>query len=127
MKKILIVDDDPEAVSEFMYALERHNFKVDYAFNGFDAYRKIYNNKPDLVLLDFLMPGMDGFKVCERLCEDKKVIDLPIIAITVLKSEEDVNKIKECGVVSYMAKPVDVPKLMGLISDILGKDTDKRE
>jgi len=119
IKKVLIVDDDIETVNELLDALRGNGFNLDFAYDGFGAGRKIYKEKPDLIVLDFKMPGVDGFQVCESLNSDLETKDIPVIAVTVLKSEEDIKKIKKFGVKEYMQKPVDVEKLLNKIKDIL--------
>lgn len=118
-KRVLIVDDDREFLEEMEYALNGQRIRLDFAYSGFQAGRKIYREKPDLILLDFKMPLLDGFKVCEILHKDKKTSKIPIIAVTALTSEEDRRTIKACGVKYYMPKPIDVDKLLKLIKEIL--------
>jgi excisionase family DNA binding protein len=119
VKNVLVVDDDIEAVREYVDALSGNGFNVDYAYDGFGAGRKIYKERPDLIVLDFKMPGVDGFQVCESLHLDPETRDIPIIAVTVLKSDEDIKRIKKLGVKEYMQKPIDIEKLLALIKDIL--------
>jgi len=116
-KLILIVDDDAEARNELKDALGKNNFELDFASDGFEAGRKIYKRKPDLILLDFRMPGMDGFGVCQVLKKDQETNRIPIIAITVLNSDEDIARIKKCGVFAYVQKPFDIKNLMILIEN----------
>ena len=118
-KRILIVDDDIECLDELKGALKGIGFELDFAANGFEAGRKIYTSKPSLILLDFKMPGLNGFEVCKilQMYEDTKRI--PVFAITVLSSKEDVNKIKACGVKEYVSKPIDIEKLIKLVKNIL--------
>ena len=118
-KRILIVDDDIECLDELKAALKGIGFELDFAANGFEAGRKIYTSKPSLILLDFKMPGLNGFEVCKilQMYEDTKRI--PVFAITVLTSKEDINKIKACGVKEYIAKPLDIEKLIKLIKNTL--------
>jgi len=118
-KLVLIIDDDPEALWELKEALGNISIKLDFALNGFEAGRKIYRKKPDLILLDFKMPGMDGFQVCEALHRDNETAHIPIIATTILNSEEDINRITELGVCEYLAKPIDIEKLKEIIKKIL--------
>jgi excisionase family DNA binding protein len=118
-KLVLIVDDDPIVLEEFREALSGEGFDLDFASDGFEAGRKIYKKKPDLILLDFKMPGIDGFQVCEILHKDKETTQIPIIAVTVLNSEEDIRRIKKCGVKKYIPKPMDIEKLLISIKDIL--------
>ncbi len=119
-KRLLLVDDDEDALQEYKEALSGNGFIFDFATNGFEAGTKIYKSRPDIILLDFKMPGMDGFQVCEILHKDPQTAHIPIIAVTVLKSNEDVQRIKEYGVREYLPKPVDIEKLKKMIIRILG-------
>lgn len=118
-RRVLIVDDDIEFLEELREALEGNGLELDCALNGFEAGRKVYKKKPDLILLDFKIPGIDGFQVCEILHKDKDTADIPIIAITSLKSEEDVQRIKRCGVKRYLSKPLDIAELKESIEKIV--------
>ncbi len=118
-RRVLIVDDDIEFLEELREALEGNGFELDCALNGFEAGRKVYKRKPDLILLDFKIPGIDGFQVCEILHKDEDTARIPIIAITSLKSEEDIQRIKKCGVKKYLAKPLDIEELKETIAKIL--------
>ena len=104
--RILIVDDDVEAIEELQEALQDDSYKIECALNGFEAGRKIYMTHPALILLDFKMPNVDGFQVCQILKEEDKTASIPVIAITSLTSEGDVRRIRGCGVVEYFPKPV---------------------
>lgn len=128
MKKIvLVVDDDPDMLFEFKEALSGNGFSLEFASSGFEAARKIYSRKPDLILLDFKMPGMDGFEVCNILQESKETSGIPVFAVTVLKSDEDRARIKSCGVAEYVPKPVDIQKLLELINKALGITSGQRK
>ena len=118
-KIILVVDDDIECLDELKSALKQTDYELDFASNGFEAGRKIYTNRPSLILLDFKMPGLNGFEVCRilQMYEDTKRI--PVFAVTVLSSQDDIKKIKSCGVKEYIPKPVDIEKLIKLIRDTL--------
>lgn len=118
-KIVLIVDDDPSAIEEFKEVLGGNGVQLDFASDGFEAGRKIYMRKPDLIFLDFRMPGMNGFEVCKFLRQDKETTHIPIVAVTVLNSEEDKKRILDCGVQEYIAKPADPEKLIAVIKELL--------
>lgn len=118
-QRVLIVDDDIEFLEEMRSALEGNGLELECALNGFEAGRKVYKRKPDLILLDFKMPGINGFQVCEILQRDEDTANIPIIAITALRSEDDVLRIKECGVREYLCKPVDIDQLKSVINKTL--------
>jgi len=116
---VLVVDDDAEALVEFREALTGNGFELDFASDGFEAGRKIFSRIPDLILLDFKMPGMDGFEVCETLKMERETSHIPVFAVTALKSESDVKRIKASGVKEYLPKPVNIEKLLKTIMGYL--------
>ncbi len=118
-KRVLIVDDDIEFLEELREALSGNGFVIDCALNGFEAGRKIYKKRPDLILLDFKMPGMDGFQVCEILHKDEETNAIPVIAITSMTSEDEVKRIKQCGIKRYFSKPLNVEKLKKTLAEML--------
>ncbi len=118
-KTVLVVDDDLEMLNELKLALSGNGFDLDLASSGFEAALIIFSKKPDLILLDFKMPGMDGFAVCDILRKNKETAGIPIFAVTVLKSDKDRARIKKSGVFAYVQKPFDTKKLLILIKDAL--------
>jgi len=120
--RILIVDDDIEFLEELREALSGNGYMIDCALNGFEAGRKIYQKKPDMILLDFKMPGIDGFQVCHILKNDKEMRDVPVVAITSMTSEEEVARIKKSGVKRYFPKPLNVEKLKKFMQTFLKKE-----
>jgi len=118
---VLVVDDDVGALEEYKDAFEGNGFDFYFASNGFEAGKMAYKLRPDLILLDLKMPGMDGFEVCELLHKDKETSGIPVFAVTALRSEEDIAKIKKCGIKQYVTKPVNIDNLLGLIKKTLGQ------
>lgn len=114
-KIVLIVDDEPDFLEEMKEALNGNGFDLDFALSGFEAGTKVYTKKPDLILLDFKMPGMDGFKVCGELKKNSSTCEIPVFAVTALNLYDDIERIKQSGVVAYIPKPVDVDNLLRLI------------
>ena len=119
-KLVLIVDDEKDVLDELKDALSGNGFDMEFASDGFEAGRKIYRHHPDLVLLDFKMPGMDGFQVCEVMRKDKETAAIPIIAVTALSTSEDRVRILSSGVNRYIPKPVDIKVLLSVINEFLG-------
>lgn len=118
-KLVLIVDDEKDMLDELKEALSGNDFEMDFASDGFEAGRRIYKRKPDLILLDFKMPGLNGFQVCEILKKDNETSNIPIIAITALSSNEDRKKILACGVNGYIPKPINIKQLLAAIKKCL--------
>ena len=102
---IMIVDDDPEQVESLKGILNEFGFYLQVASTGIQVFELLENQLPDIILLDVLMPGMDGFEVCRRLKESKKTRRIPVLLMTALS--EAVNKITglELGAADYITKP----------------------
>ena len=119
MKRILIVDDEPDIRDLLSYNLEKAGFECDLAENGIQALEKIKVKKPSLVLLDVMMPGMDGIQTCEAIREDKNNNDI-IIAFLTARSE-DYSQIAglQAGSDDYIAKPIKPAVLLSRIQALL--------
>lgn len=103
-KKILVVDDDPSFVKLVERVLTQKGYEVFNASNGEEGLRLLFAHRPDMVLLDVVMPIMDGWQTCNRI---RDVSDIPIIMLTAHeKAEEDVVRGLDCGADEYLAKPV---------------------
>jgi putative two-component system response regulator len=103
---ILIVDDIPENI-DILYGILKQDYNVKVALNAEDAFSVVYSkNPPDLILLDVMMPGMDGYEVCKRLKENKDSKNIPVIFITAKGEESDERKGFMLGGVDYITKPV---------------------
>jgi DNA-binding response OmpR family regulator len=111
-EKILLIDDEPTTVQLVKMMLERRGFEVIEAFSAEDGLRKAYRYQPDLVLLDIMMPEMDGWEVCRRL---RDMSDMPIIFLTAKGETRDVIKGLEIGADDYISKPYDTEELIARI------------
>ncbi len=110
-KTILLVDDTPENIDVLNGLLS--DFKRKIATNGERALKlALSDNPPDLILLDIMMPGMDGFEVCEKLREDERTIDVPVIFLSAKTEKKDIIRGLEVGGQDYVTKPFDVYELM---------------
>ena len=103
-KTILLVDDDTMISSMYGTKFEQANFEVLMADNGADGLELALANKPDLILLDIIMPQLDGFAVLERLKMSAKTKNIPVILLTNLGTEEDIKKGEELGAKDYLVK-----------------------
>jgi len=108
--KILIVDDTKTNIDVLIQAL-RNDYKLGVAINGFKAIEYAGNQHPDLILLDILMPEMNGFEVCRKLKADPATRDIPIIFITAMDSSGDKTKGFDIGAVDYITKPFDITEV----------------
>ena len=103
-QKILLVEDDGFLASIYSQKLELEGYEVTFATNGEDGLKLAQKDHPDLLLLDLLMPKMDGFSVLKALKEDPKTKNAPVILLTNLGQEEDIARGKEMGSVGYLVK-----------------------
>ncbi|MBF0194149.1 MAG: diguanylate cyclase [Magnetococcales bacterium] len=110
--KILIVDDSPSNIRVLSETLGQE-YHVIYAMNGEDAIASAINGCPDLILLDVMMPGMDGYEVCSKLKADSRTNEIPIIFITALDTEQHETVGLELGGIDYISKPIN-PNLVRL-------------
>lgn len=108
---ILIVDDIPKNIELAANILKAKNYNITFATSGASALEKVESIDFDLILLDVMMPGMDGFEVCERLKEDPKTKDIPVIFVTAKSETENVVKGFELGAVDYVTKPFNAEEL----------------
>jgi two-component system sensor histidine kinase/response regulator len=112
---ILIVDDLPENLQVLAGHLTEQGYEILAATNGARALALVRNRKPDLILLDIMMPEMDGFAVCTALKEDEHSADIPVIFITARSDTEDILRGFELGAVDYVTKPFRPPELLARV------------
>ncbi len=120
MKKILLVDDEPDIVEFLKYNLEQQNFEVIVGYNGIEALKKVKQN-PDLILLDIMMDGMNGFEVCEKIKAAPEYKNIPIIFLTAKAGEADEIKGLKIGASDYIQKPISPKKLIARVISNLRK------
>lgn len=109
---VLIVDDTPENINILGHIMARGDLNISVAPNGEKALELIEKNKPDLILLDVLMPGIDGYEVCIKLKQDESTKDIPVIFITALSELENIVKGFKVGGVDYVKKPFQVEEVI---------------
>lgn len=113
--EILIVDDIPTNIKILHDFLQQSDYKVSIAKNAESAFKKLDKIEPDLILLDIMMPGINGFEACERLKQDPKTQDIPIIFMTALADEVDKVKGLSMGAVDYITKPIHTDEVLARI------------
>ena len=113
MKKILIVEDEKDMVMGLKFNLEARDYTVIAAYDGEAGYQKALSEQPDLVILDLMLPKLNGYEVCKRLKKD--VPDLPIIMLTAKSQEAEIVTGLELGADDYITKPFSVLELMARI------------
>lgn len=117
--KILVIDDRPDNVYYLQSRLQHENFQVITAFSGKDGIEKARSDKPDLILLDIMMPEMDGFEVCKVLCEGESTSLIPIILVTAKVDAKDVEEGLKVGAFDYIKKPFDRIELIARINSAI--------
>jgi DNA-binding response OmpR family regulator len=119
-EKILVVDDSKVNVKMLDEYL-RNGYEVVKAYNGEEALRKVKDSPPDLILLDIIMPGIDGYEVCERLKADPRTSFIPIVMVTSLEKEEERIKGLELGAEDYIVKPFSPGELRARVQRVLSR------
>lgn len=119
--KILIVDDEKliaQSVKEFLESKYPH-WHICLAYDGFEAGQLITKIIPDIILLDLFLPGVNGFQLCRKIKSDETTKNVKIIAITGYPTEENIEKIKECGAEAILAKPFEMDELENTLKKLL--------
>ena len=119
--KILVVDDHKEMVDLISESFRLHGYTVIGAGNGQEALAKVYQEKPDLVLLDVMMPMLDGYEICHTLKMNEETKHIPIILITVKGNESDIEKGFEVRADGYVVKPFEPTELFEFAEKFLKK------
>lgn len=120
MKRILVVDDEKYIRNILDFSLGGEGFEVITADNGEEALTKSVDLHPDLIVLDVMMPKIDGFEVCRALKTKSDTKDIPIVILTARDRDEDRKKGKDAGVDRYMTKPFSPGRLVDLVHELLG-------
>jgi DNA-binding response OmpR family regulator len=126
--KILVVEDDPAALRLVSYTLEAEGYEVVTAVDGVEGLRKAQQEAPDLVLLDIMLPGIDGFEVCHRLRSDPDAPEArtPIIMLTAKSQEADREMGQKVGGDLYISKPATPEELTEAVKGLLAEREEQR-
>jgi DNA-binding response OmpR family regulator len=120
-KKILVVDDEVDLVETVRFPLEIEGFNVLVSYNGEDALSQARKEKPDLIILDLMLPKLDGYKVCRLLKFDERYKHIPILMLTAKTQEKDKILGKETGANEYITKPFEMDHLIEKVKAYLSK------
>ena len=120
-KRILVVDDEQEIAEQVKLTLEENGYEVTVAFEGQEALEKARNDIPDLMILDIMLPKMDGYRVCALLKKDARYAAIPIILFTGKAHEEDHKMSEEAGADAYLTKPFEASALLSKIEKLTAK------
>jgi len=118
-KNILIIDDSNTNVVLLEAILGTKGFSTITALSVKEALGLIKNRKPDLILLDLMMPEIDGFEFLEKVRSENHLNDVPVIVVSALTDEENVRKSKKIGAIEFIKKPVDINTLVSTVEKIL--------
>lgn len=119
-KRVLVVDDEPEVGDVVKDSLSsRHPFDIRIAMDGFTAGRMMLDVLPDLVILDLMLPGVNGFDVCKQIRADEALRAAKILAVTGYDTPENVRKIMDAGADAYLVKPFDTKDLLRSVGKLL--------
>ena len=119
-KKVLIADDEQNIVISLEFLLRREGFEVFIASDGEEALLRLRAEKPDLVLLDVMMPKMNGFDVCQAIRADPDLADIRVLMLTAKGREAEVSKGLGLGADAYMTKPFSTKELVAQVRVLLG-------
>ena len=120
MARILLVDDDPEIRSLTRRILENNGYKVSVVVDGKECIDVLEKDRPDLILLDVMMPGLDGWEVCMKIKADAKTRDIPVVMFTVRTSEDSVEKSLNYAMAdAQINKPFKMKKLLDTVDRLL--------
>jgi len=125
--KILAVDDEPALTDLMQYHLARAGYDVTTAANGWEALDAIKHSRPDLILLDLMLPDLDGFGVCEILRRDPLTAMIPIIIVSAWASPDSRNLGLELGALDYLTKPFSPHDLVQRVNHLMQSRADLRE
>jgi DNA-binding response OmpR family regulator len=116
---VLIIDDSSVNNLLLENILDAEGYQVMVSFNGKEAFEMMEKEKPDLILLDIMMPGMNGFNVLKEIKSTKSIQDIPIIMVSAKSDAVDIEKSLQMGAVDYIVKPINIKTILDKIQDVL--------
>lgn len=121
MARLLSIEDDETVQHLIGSALFREGYEVHYAWNGLEGYEKVLSLKPDLILLDLMLPMMNGVELLKKLKENKAVLDIPVVIVTGFGDEANLlgSSVRALGAADYLRKPIRIEELLGCVKKIL--------
>ena len=119
-KQVLICDDDPVILRLLQVNLELEGYDVLMAGHGEEAVALATREHPDLVILDIMMPKLDGYQTCERLKADDSTNGIPVVFLSAKAQQADIDRGKEFGVADYLTKPFDPNDLIEVVQRLIG-------
>ncbi|MGM0568460.1 MAG: response regulator [Elusimicrobiota bacterium] len=117
MKKIMIVEDDPTTIKLLKFIMEKRDYNIVVKNNGKEAVESVQEEDPDLIIMDVMMPVMDGISATEKIKNNPSLAETPIIILSALGQEVEVMKGLKSGADGYIVKPFDSESLLGIIDE----------
>ncbi len=120
-KKVLIVDDEPSIIVPLQFLMEQNGYETSVAFSGEEAMETVAESHPNLILLDIMLPIIDGFEVCQRVRENPEWNDIRIILLTAMGSEANIAKGLALGADAYITKPFSNSEVIAKVKELICK------
>ena len=120
-KKILVIEDDPNSVRFIEYTLEQEGYQVSSAKDGLEGLKKARDERPDLIILDIMLPGLDGYDVCHQLRQEPETAALPILMLSARARQDDKDIGLKMGANDYLAKPADPSIIVDRVEALLAE------
>ncbi len=119
--RVLIIDDEPELVKAVEVRLKANGYDVEVAYDGKAGIDKAKEVRPDLILLDFVMPMMDGYEVARELMADIEIKQIPIVVLTASQQKDLKTRFREIGINAFIVKPFETSELLDMVNKYLSK------
>jgi two-component system phosphate regulon response regulator PhoB len=120
LRRVLVVDDEEGFLSLIREALEIRGFDVITAASAVEAGMEISSKRPDAILMDIKMPGINGLQACDAIKKNPATKDIPLMIVSALSDESDIKKAYKIGVTEYFVKPVNIEKIVAKLNSVLG-------
>jgi two-component system alkaline phosphatase synthesis response regulator PhoP len=121
-KKILVIEDDPATLRLVDYSLRHEGYQVFTASNGLEGIRKAHDDAPDLIILDVMLPGIDGYEICHRLRSEPDTAQLPILMFSAKAQEIDKDTGLKVGADEYLSKPAAPADIVNRVESLLAEE-----
>lgn len=120
MTKVMVVDDDPDVLLVLKRVLGRKGYNVVGACSGKECLERVKDDRPDIIFLDVMMPGMDGWEVCREIKDNPSTSSIPVSMLTVMNDAEDITKSLSAGADQHLGKPINFKEVLNSVEDLLG-------
>jgi len=118
-KRILVIEDDPGTMRFLSYTLEQEGYEVVAVTDGLEGLKKAQDEHPDLIILDIMLPGLDGYEICNRLRQKPESLTVPVLMVSGRARQDDKNMGLRMGADDYLSKPVDPQTILAKVETLL--------